>query len=84
MPIGGGLKYAVTPKISLLGEVNFRYTTQDYLDGFSNLGNNQANKGYNLKKNDFYYGVSVGISYKIETAGGRRSIRGMACPKVSW
>lgn len=83
IPLGGGLKYAISPKFSLLGEVNFRYTKQQYLDGFYNVGNNQRNVGYNLKKDDYYYGVSIGISYRINTLTMGGASKGkLGCPKV--
>lgn len=56
-PVGVGIRYALTRKISLIGESSFRFIPTDYLDGFSHAGNSG--------KNDHYYSHSVGIVYSF-------------------
>ena len=57
LPVGVGANFNITEQISLNAELNFRYSKNDYLDGFSKVAN--------PKKNDYYYGATVGISYKL-------------------
>ena len=65
LPVGAGVRFALSSQFSLNAEANYRLTATDYLDGFKYSGN--------PKKRDSYYGLSVGISYRI---GGYR------CPKL--
>ncbi len=46
MPIGGGLKIDLGRKVKLGGEVGFRPTFGDYLDGVSSAGNSDRNDWY--------------------------------------
>ncbi len=55
-PLGGGIKYFLSPKLALNAEVSYRFTTTDYLDGFSRT----ANPGYR----DSYLTYSVGVIYR--------------------
>lgn len=64
LPVGIGLKYALSRQFALSAEATYRFTTSDYLDGFSYSANSS--------KRDGYYGISLGISYKL---GGYK------CPK---
>ncbi|HMD00161.1 MAG TPA: DUF6089 family protein [Ferruginibacter sp.] len=57
LPVGTGVEFYLTPKISLTAETNFRYTRTDYLDGFSQAANPD--------KNDFYHSHTVGLVYKF-------------------
>jgi hypothetical protein len=57
IPMGLGMEFYLTPKLSLTAETNFRYTFTDYLDGFS-LGANPDSK-------DFYYSNTVGLLYRF-------------------
>ena len=57
LPIGLGMEYYLTPKLSLTTEATFRYTSTDYLDGFS-LGANPDEK-------DFYHSITVGLVYRF-------------------
>ncbi len=66
LPIGAGVKYMLTPQLFFNAEFTYRITATDYLDGFSYVAN--------AKKNDYYYGLTIGISYKF---GNNR----MNCPK---
>lgn len=56
-PVGIGLRYALTQKISLVGESAYRFTTTDYLDGFSYSAN--------PSKKDHYYSHSLGVIYSF-------------------
>jgi len=56
-PAGIGLRYAITQKFSLIGESSYRFTTTDYLDGFSYSAN--------PSKNDHYYSHSLGMVYSF-------------------
>ena len=67
LPIGMGLRYMITQQISINGEVTYRITTTDYLDGFSYAAD--------PKKNDHYYGLTLGLSYRFGHDG-------YSCPKV--
>ena len=69
-PVGIGLRYALTQKISLIGESSFRFVPTDYLDGFS----------YSANPNhyDHYYSHSLGIVYSF---GKKNS---WACPRVAY
>jgi Domain of unknown function (DUF6089) len=56
-PAGIGLRYALTRKVSLIGESSYRFTTTDYLDGFSYSAN--------PAKKDNYYSHSLGVIYSF-------------------
>jgi len=56
-PAGIGLRYALTQKISLIGESSYRFVPTDYLDGFSYSAN--------PSRNDHYYSHSVGAVYSF-------------------
>ena len=56
-PVGVGLRYALSKKISVNGEAAYRFMSTDYLDGFSLAANPE------LK--DHYYKFSVGVTYAI-------------------
>ncbi len=57
MPVGIGLKYAINNKLSLRAEGTYRVAFSDYIDGFS--------QSTNASTNDKYYGLSIGVSYKL-------------------
>lgn len=57
IPVGAGLRYAVSPQIVLNAELNYRTTFTDYLDGFS--------KAANPKRKDHFYSISVGAIYRF-------------------
>lgn len=69
-PVGGGLRYAVNPQIALFSEINFRYNFEHYLDGF-NFSTGRPNS------KDFFYGISVGVSYRPYSNDYRNN-----CPKM--
>jgi hypothetical protein len=67
IPVGAGLRFMVTNRIFINAEATYRITSSDYIDGFSYSGN--------PAKNDHFYGLTLGISYRF---GGN----GMSCPKI--
>jgi hypothetical protein len=67
IPLGAGLRYMATNRILINAEATYRITASDYIDGFSYSGN--------PTKNDHYYGLSLGISYRF-------GWNGMSCPKI--
>ncbi len=56
-PVGAGLRYQLSNSISLNAEAVYRITLTDYLDGFK--------YAVNPNKRDSYYGISVGIGFKL-------------------
>ena len=69
-PVGLGLRYALTQKISLIGESSYRFMSTDYLDGFS--------LSANPSRNDHYYSHSLGAVY---TFGKKNS---WDCPVIKY
>jgi len=67
IPVGAGLRYMVTNRIFINAEATYRITSSDYIDGFSFSGNPE--------KNDHYYGLTLGISYRF-------GWNGLSCPKI--
>ena len=57
LPMGVGVEYYLSPKFSLTGETNFRYTFTDYIDGFSYA----ASQG----RKDFYHSHAIGVLYRF-------------------
>lgn len=57
VPVGAGLRYAVSPRIVINGEISYRNIFTDYLDGFS--------KAANPRFNDHYYHAAVGVIYRF-------------------
>lgn len=68
IPLGVGIQYNLSEKVSLIAESSYRLTMNDYIDGFS--------KGANPSKFDHYQNYSVGIKYRF----GKRI--GIDCPEV--
>lgn len=66
IPMGVGIKYALSQKIMISAETSYRFTFTDYLDGFS--------KAANDSKKDSYQSHTVGIVYRFI---GNNSIK---CP----
>ncbi len=66
LPVGLGLRYPLSKKLSLTFETAYRFTRTDYLDGFS--------KAANPKHKDAYYTHTAGIIY----AFGSKSM--LDCP----
>lgn len=57
IPVGAGIRYSITQRLSVNVESTYRFTFTDYLDGFS--------KAANPYKNDHYQNYSVGIIYSF-------------------
>jgi opacity protein-like surface antigen len=68
LPVGAGLRLQLSPAWALRSEFVYRFTSSDYLDGFS--------RSVNHKTKDQYYGLSIGISYRFGADPYR-------CPKVN-
>jgi hypothetical protein len=66
-PVGAGLRYQLSNSFALHAEAVYRFTLTDYLDGFK--------YSVNPDKRDSYYGLSVGISFRL----GNNRFR---CPEV--
>jgi Outer membrane protein beta-barrel domain len=67
IPVGAGLRYMISNHFFLNAEASYRITWSDEIDGFKYSGNPQ--------RNDHYYGLSVGLSYRF---GSNRT----DCPKM--
>jgi len=63
IPVGGGLRYAISDKLSIMAEASYRFTFSDYIDGFS--------KAANPNKYDHYTNYSIGLIY---TFGKRNTL----------
>jgi hypothetical protein len=63
IPVGGGVRYAISNKLSIMGEASYRFTFSDYIDGFS--------KAANPDKHDHYTNYSIGLIY---TFGKKNSL----------
>lgn len=68
LPMGVGVRYALTDKLGLNLESAYRFLSTDYLDGFSQAGNPE--------RDDAYFKFSLGLSYKL---GGKNPLD---CPVV--
>jgi opacity protein-like surface antigen len=67
-PVGLGVRYPLTNKISLSAETSYRASFSDYIDGFSESGN--------PARKDSYHSLSVGIFYKFNNNNT------LACPVI--
>ena len=67
LPVGAGIRYSLSKKISLDLQTSYRLMSNDYLDGFS--------KAANPAKKDHYYTHTIGVIYSF---GAKNTI---ACPK---
>ena len=59
IPVGGGMRYSISQKLAVSGEILYRFTFTDYLDGFS--------QSVNPDKNDHFYSLTVGLIYRLGT-----------------
>jgi hypothetical protein len=59
LPLGIGIRYALTKNILISIETSYRYAFTDYLDGFS--------KAANASKYDSYQSNTIGITYRFLT-----------------
>jgi len=55
IPVGVGIRYSISNKLSIMAEASYRFTFSDYIDGFS--------QSSNPDKNDFYANYSIGLIY---------------------
>ncbi|MDB5210110.1 MAG: thrombospondin type 3 repeat-containing protein, partial [Sediminibacterium sp.] len=67
IPVGGGVRWMVSPRIAVNAEALMRFSFSDYIDGFSYAAN--------PKHNDGYYGLSLGVGFILGE-------NGMKCPRV--
>lgn len=70
VPVGAGVRYALSDRFSLTGETSYRLSFTDYMDGFS--------KSANPGKNDHYLSHSIGIIYSF----GKKDKK-LGCPSVN-
>lgn len=68
LPVGFGVRYGITEKLSFSLEGTYRILDTDYLDGFSQAANPD--------KNDHYHTITAGLIYSF----GKRNR--FDCPKV--
>lgn len=68
IPVGGGIRYFLTEKLSVFGETSYRLTRTDYLDGFSKV----ANPGLT----DHYQSHTIGIVWSFSKRAG------LDCPPI--
>jgi hypothetical protein len=66
IPVGVGLRYAISERISVVPEASLRYISNDYLDGYSKSGD--------PNKNDKFFKYTIGLTYSF----GKKSQ--YACP----
>lgn len=69
VPVGAGIRYAASDRVSIFGEGNYRITRSDLIDGFRYSADPASH--------DYYYGLSVGISYRF-------GYNQMDCPRPKW
>ncbi len=70
VPLGAGVRYALSPAFAVYAESAYRLMFTDYLDGFS--------KATDPKWNDHYQTISIGIIYRPGRKGK------LACPAVNF
>ncbi|THU36858.1 hypothetical protein FAM09_18000 [Niastella caeni] len=70
IPVGVGVRYAISSKLSIMAEASHRFTFNDYIDGFS--------KASNPDKNDYYTNYSIGLIYTF----GRKNT--LDCPPMRY
>jgi Domain of unknown function (DUF6089) len=70
IPLGAGIRYTLSPSVSLIAESTYRLTFTDYLDGFSQAANPEGK--------DHYQTITVGGVYRF---GGKNTL---GCPVVKY
>lgn len=75
LPVGAGLSCSLGSRWSLNYELNFRYTFNDYLDGFSYTAN--------PNQNDYYHSHTVGLHYRFGGNGGDGADK-LGCPIMKY
>lgn len=66
VPVGGGVKYALLPQISIGVEIIGRLTSTNSLDGYASQL---------ASYNDFYHSILFKLNYKIQTGRGTTKLR---------
>lgn len=69
-PVGIGARYYLSDKIGINAETSYRFTSTDYLDGFS--------RSANPAKKDYYYSHTVSVVYRL----GKKNM--LDCPVVKY
>lgn len=69
-PVGIGARYYLSDKIGISAETSYRFTSTDYLDGFS--------RSANPSKNDYYYSHTIGVVYRL----GKKNM--LDCPVIRY
>ena len=70
IPLGAGIRYTLSPRLSVSAEAAYRLVFTDYLDGFSQAAN--------PSQNDHYHSLTAGVTYRI---GGKNR---MDCPVIRY
>ncbi|MET0392419.1 MAG: DUF6089 family protein [Chitinophagaceae bacterium] len=70
VPLGAGLRYTLSPRLSVSAEATYRLVFTDYLDGFSQAAN--------PSQNDHYHSLTASVVYSI----GRKNR--MDCPVIRY
>jgi hypothetical protein len=70
IPVGLGIRFPISSRLSVMAEASYRIMFTDYLDGFS--------KAANPDKNDNYSNYAIGVIY---TLGGRDK-GSLKCPVI--
>ncbi len=71
LPIGIGIRHPLSPVLSVKAESSLRFSSSDYLDGFSNAAD--------TKQNDHYYSLAIGL---IFSPGKKTKDREIPCPEL--
>ena len=64
IPLGIGVSFYLTPRISIVAEASGSFVLGDYVDGFKYWHDSDGSV-VNTNSNDFYYTVTAGITYLI-------------------
>jgi hypothetical protein len=70
VPVGLGVRYPISQRLSVMAEASYRITFNDYIDGFSKVSTTE--------KNDNYSNYSIGIIYTF----GRNNT--LDCPPMRY
>lgn len=71
LPFGFGVRYSLSPRISVNAETSYRLTTTDYIDGFS--------LSADTKQMDRYYTYTFGLIF----SPWKKSSEGIKCPAIN-
>jgi len=67
IPLGLGVTFFLTPRISIIAEASGSFVLGDYVDGYKYWYNADGTP-VNTDSNDFYYTITAGITYLISDA----------------